>query len=181
MNLTFIIMFVFFALMVVGGGYTGLVRMLFNMISFVLAIVASLILTLMLRSGFSLNAKGTVVCFAVCFVLAYVAMIIISFSLKIINTIPIVSTANNILGALVGAALAILIIWIFMSIMGALPASKFTTNVLSQIDTNPITKALYENNLVQVFLDNFLWKNAKISVSKLKDLSKYKVKFNISK
>lgn len=147
----------FLLLMTVAGMYNGLIRSIFGMVALVLSAVVSFVLTKILSGTIVKDRLAEVICFIIVFLMVYIACIVVMISLNLLASLPVLSTLNRIGGAVLGAALGLLCVWIFMAVITVLAENGTGTQILEMIKESELLRGLYENNFIDLLLQEHLW------------------------
>lgn len=148
---------VFLILMTIAGMLMGFIRCVFSIAAFVLSAAISFIITRFISIALKQGSLQQAVCFLLIFVVAYIAVIVVAISLDILSHLPGLSTLNRIGGAVLGAGLGLLCVWIAMAVLTVLADNGTAEQILHMIEESAFLKALYENNFIDLFLQENLW------------------------
>lgn len=148
---------VFLILMTVAGMFMGFIRCVFSIAAFVLSAAISFIITRFISIALKHGSLQQAICFLLVFVAAYIAVIVVAVSLDILSHLPVISSINRIGGAVLGAALGLLCIWIAMAVLTVLADNGTAEQILHMIEESAFLEGLYENNFIDLFLQENLW------------------------
>lgn len=91
-------------------------------------------------------------CYIVAFIVVYFVLSILSKILFTISDLPGISMVNKIGGMLVGLLQGTLIVWVFFVVITVLYSTELGQSVMTCINSNPLLKSMYDNNIIMKVL-----------------------------
>ncbi|MGN0166146.1 MAG: CvpA family protein [Lachnospiraceae bacterium] len=155
---------VFLLLMVLAGMFCGLIRCVFGIAALFLSTISSFLVTKLLGAVAFKTPAAQAICFLVVFLMVYIAAVVVMISLNILAHLPVISTMNRLGGAILGALLGLLCVWIFMAVVTVLANNPTAANLLEMINDSEFLLPLYENNIIDLILQEHLWEGLEIQI-----------------
>ena len=90
----------------------------------------------------------TLISFAFTFIIVCILMKALSAVVEIIDIIPVIGWLNHMAGVLAGLIMALLIVWLLFIAITVLATLNVGGGMLQMIQSSPILKILYENNII---------------------------------
>lgn len=90
----------------------------------------------------------TLLSFAVTFIIVCIMMKAFSAIIEVIDIIPVIGWLNHFLGVLAGLLMALIIVWLLYIGITILSTLNVGGGMLEMIQTSPILRILYENNII---------------------------------
>lgn len=147
----------FLVLMTLAGMYNGLIRCIFGMAAFILSAAVSFVGTKLFSAALKKGSMADVIFFIAAFLVIYIAIMVVAISLDLLASLPVISTLNKVGGAILGAALGLLCVWVAMAVIAVLAHNGSAGQILDMIEESPLLGGLYDNNLIDLFLQENLW------------------------
>ena len=90
----------------------------------------------------------TLISFAITFVIVCILMKALSAIVEVIDVIPVIGWLNHVAGIFAGLFMALLIVWLIFIGITILSTLNVGGGMLEMIQTSPILRILYENNII---------------------------------
>ena len=96
-----------------------------------------------------------IIAFLVTFLIVSVVVRIAISALGIIDKLPLIGGVNRLAGSVVGVGIGIVIVWILFIVVTLLYDTDLGRMCFENIETNPILKTMYDNNLLMKYIVKF--------------------------
>lgn len=96
-----------------------------------------------------------IIAFLVTFLIVSVVVRIAISALGIIDKLPLIGGVNRLAGSVVGVGIGIVIVWILFIVVTLLYDTDLGRMCFENIETNPILKTIYDNNLLMKYIVKF--------------------------
>ena len=99
-------------------------------------------------SAYIARMMVTLISFAVTFIIVCILMKALSAIVEIIDIIPVIGWLNHVAGVLAGLLMALLIVWLVFIGITIISTFNVGGGMLEMIQTSPMLRILYENNII---------------------------------
>ena len=96
-----------------------------------------------------------IIAFLVTFLIVSVVVRIAISALGIIDKLPLIGGVNRLAGSVVGVGIGIVIVWILFIVVTLLYDTDLGRMCFENIETNPILRTMYDNNLLMKYIVKF--------------------------
>ena len=96
-----------------------------------------------------------IIAFLVTFLIVSVVVRIAISALGIIDKLPLIGGVNRLAGSVIGVGIGIVIVWILFIVVTLLYDTDLGRMCFENIETNPILKTMYDNNLLMKYIVKF--------------------------
>lgn len=96
-----------------------------------------------------------IIAFLVTFIVVSIVVRIAIGALGIIDKLPLIGGVNRLAGAAVGVGIGIVFVWILFIVVTLCYDTDFGRLCFENIETNPILKTMYDNNLLMKYIVKF--------------------------